>query len=483
MSKTVSEGITFDDVFLRPGKSEILPGEVGLKTRFSKKVSMNVPISSAAMDTVTESATAIAIARQGGIGIIHKNLSVERQAEEVDRVKRVEYWIITEPVTVSPEDSLQSIIGLSKKIGISSFPVVERGKLVGIVTRRDWQFEKGGGKKVKEIMTKKVITTGRLLSADEATKIMHKHRVEKLPIVDKAGKLKGLITSRDILSKRRYPNANKDKDGRLIVGGAAGVKDDARVKALVEEEVDVIVVDTAHGHSKNVIDAIKRIKKNYSVDVVGGNIGTKEGAEAIISAGADAVKAGVGPGAICTTRVVSGVGVPQITAIMDSAEPCEKAGIPLISDGGIKYSGDITKALAAGADSVMAGALFAGCEETPGKIVFMQNRKFKQYRGMGSISAMMAGSSDRYFQMGVEDRKLVPEGIEGVVPYKGAVEEVVLQLAGGLRSGMGYVGAKNIPELKKKARFIRVSAAGLKESHPHDIRITEESPNYSPLYG
>ncbi len=473
-------GLTFDDVLIVPAMSKILPKEVSLKTKITPKVTLNIPILSAAMDTVTEHATAIAMAREGGIGVIHKNLSAEVQAAEVEKVKRAEFWVINNPVTVSPHDDLRKIFSLKREFGINSFPVVEDGKLFGIVTNRDLLFEEDLSKKVSAIMTprQKLVTIDHEVSYEQAREILHRERREKLPIVDKEGRLKGLITITDIQNRRKYPNASKDKRGRLLVAAAVGCpKDDARVKALVEKEVDVIVVDTSHGHSKNVIDAVKRYKKDFGCEIIAGNVATAEGAKALIRAGADAVKVGIGPGSICTTRIIAGAGVPQITAIMDCAKAA--GGAPIISDGGVKYSGDITKAIAAGAGAVMIGSLFAGCEETPGKTVYMNNRKFKQYRGMGSVGAMMQGSKDRYFQSHVEEeKKFVPEGIEGVVPYKGKIAEVTFQLTGGIRSGMGLAGCESIEKMRKNAKLIRITAAGLRESHPHDVNITEEAPNY-----
>jgi len=476
-------GLTFDDVLLVPNASSVLPKDVSLKTKLTKKLPLNIPLVSAAMDTVTESRTAIAMAQQGGIGIIHKNLSIEKQAEKVKKVKNAEFWIITEPVTISPTTTLKEIFETIRAKNVSSFPVVENGKLVGIVTKRDFLFEDNLQKKAKDIMTpkQKIVYVKKMLSLDEAKEILHKHRLEKLPIIDDKGNLKGLITITDIKNREKYPEALRDKHGRLMVGAAIGPaeKDIPRLKALIDAEVDVVIVDTSHGHSKMVVDAVKKIKKEFDIELIAGNVATAQATKDLISAGADAIKVGVGPGAICTTRIISGVGVPQFTAIMDCAKAAEKTKTPIIADGGIKYSGDITKAIAAGASSVMIGSLFAGCEETPGKVVYMYNRKFKQYRGMGSISAMKEGSKDRYFQGDVEEKgKLVPEGIEGIVPYKGNLQEVIYQLLGGVRSGMGLVGAKNIEDLRKKTKWIRITKAGMKESHPHDIIITDEAPNY-----
>lgn len=475
-----SYGLTFDDVLILPGHSTVIPHQVNLETKITKKISLNIPVLSAAMDTVTEHKTAIAMAREGGIGIIHKNIAPEVQAGEVEKVKRAEYWVVNNPISISANDNISKIEHLKAEFGVNSFPVIDDGKLVGIVTNRDLLFENDLATKVRDIMTprSRLVTVDREVSWEEARDILHKNRVEKLPITDKNGSLKGLITINDIENRKKYPQASKDSRGRLIVGAAIGPRDDERLKQLVEKEVDVVVVDTSHGHSQNVIDAVKRYKKEFDVEIIAGNVATKEAAAALTSAGADAIKVGIGPGSICTTRVVAGVGVPQITAIMESAKGAGK--IPVIADGGIKYSGDIAKAISAGADAVMLGSLFAGCEETPGKTVYLNNRKFKQYRGMGSVGAMMQGSKDRYFQADVEEeKKFVPEGIEGVVAYKGSVSEVLYQLMGGLRSGMGLSGSENISKLKKKSKMIQITNASLKESHPHDVTITEEAPNYS----
>ncbi|MFH1895242.1 MAG: IMP dehydrogenase [archaeon] len=471
--------LTFDDILLLPGYSEVIPKDVDLRTKLTNKIFLNIPLVSAAMDTVTESATAKVMAIQGGIGIIHKNMTPEQQADEVMKVKRSEYWMVSNPITVGPDDTLKKVFALMEKYDIKTFPVTVGKKLVGIITKRDTRFGREETK-VKEVMTTKLITTTNSEDIDQAKKTLHKNRIEKLPIVNKKNELIGLITIKDIENKEKQPLANKDSSGRLVVGAAVSTKDKKRIELLVKAETDVIVVDTAHGHSKNVIETVKQIKKEFDVQVIAGNIGTKKAAEALIAAGADAIKVGIGPGSICTTRIVSGVGVPQLTAIIEAAKACTKTGIPLISDGGIKYSGDITKALAAGADSVMLGGLLAGTEETPGKTIFMYSRRFKQYRGMGSVSAMELGGKDRYFQSGITDReKFVPEGIEGIVPFKGKLSEVIYQLMGGIKSGMGYCGAKNIAELKTKAEFTKISYASLQESHPHDITITEEAPNYS----
>jgi len=468
-------GLTFDDVLLVPAASKILPSQVSLKTRLTGKISLNIPLASAAMDTVTEANTAIAMAQEGGIGIIHRNLTPEEQAEHVEKVKRSESWVVVNPLTVSPDQRLADILALRREHGILTFPVVKNGKLAGIVTNRDIRFEKNLGRAVSDLMTRKLVTVDHMVGIDEAKKILHKNRIEKLPVVDKNGKLKGLITMTDIEKREKHPNSNKDKEGRLIVGAAVGPNDNDRIEKLVAADVDVIVVDTAHGHSKGVVEGVRRIKKKYKdVQVIGGNIATAEAATALISAGADAVKVGVGPGAICTTRVISGVGVPQVTAISDAAKAAGK--IPVIADGGIKFSGDITKAIAAGASCVMVGSLLAGCDETPGRIIYLNNRKYKQYRGMGSLEAMKLGSASRYFQSAGD--KLVPEGVEGVVPYKGTIGEIVHQLMGGLRSGMGYCGAETIAALRTKTKMVRITAAGMKESHPHGVMITEEAPNY-----
>ncbi len=474
------EVLAFDDILLLPAESAVLPKEADLKTRFSKNLAINIPLVSAAMDTVTESKTAVAIAREGGLGVIHKNFNIEEQAAEVRKVKRSEFLIVSNPVCISPEDTLQKVFELRKTHGIGSFPVVRQKKLVGILTKRDLMFQASSAKKVKDLMTRKVVSIDHEPMVDEAKQILHQHRIEKLPIVDKQGCLTGMLTATDIRKQLRFPNAAKDKKGRLLVGAAVGVKDEARIKKLIEANVDVIVIDTAHGHSKGVLDAVKKYKKQFDVQLVAGNVATPEAVHGLAAAGADAVKVGLGPGAICTTRIISGVGVPQFTAIAECSKAAEKYNIPIIADGGIRYSGDIVKALAAGASSVMLGSLFAGCEETPGRTIFLYNRKFKQYRGMGSLGAMQRGSKERYFQDSVlESSKLVPEGVEGIVPYKGMVSELIFQLLGGLRSGMGLVGAKDIETLRTKTSWSKITAAGVKESHPHGVTITEESPNYS----
>jgi len=477
----LKEGLTFDDVLILPGESEILPAETDLKTIFAKNVPLNIPLVSAAMDTVTESEMAIAIARLGGIGVIHRNMTPERQAEEVRKVKRAQSWFIEDPFVLGPENTVKDALKLMEEKGISGIPIVDNErKLLGIVTRRDLLFEDDESKPLREIMTTNLVTGTFGISMEEAKKKMKKHKVEKLPIVDKEGKLKYLVTFKDILRKLEYPEANVDSHGRLRVAAACGTGEDSkeRVKRLIEAGCDVIVVDTAHGHHKRVIEMVKWIKKNFETPVVAGNVATREGCRALIEAGADGVKVGVGPGSICTTRVVAGVGVPQLTAIIDCYDEAKKYDIPIIADGGIRYSGDIVKALAAGASSVMIGSLFAGTDESPGETVLYEGRKFKVYRGMGSLGAMSQGSKDRYFQD--KQTKFVPEGVEGMVPYRGKVADVVFQLLGGLRSGMGYTGSSNLQELRVKSRFIKITHAGVRESHPHDIIITKEAPNYSP---
>ena len=478
------EGLTFDDILLIPEKSAILPKEVDVSTKFSRNIDINIPLVSAAMDTVTESRLAIAIAREGGIGIIHKNMSIEEQAEEVDKVKRSESGVIVDPISLSPEKSVREAIELMAKYHISGIPIVNKEKrLVGILTNRDIRFleEKDKRLKIAEIMTKENLITAPLgTTLEEAKRILHKNRIEKLPIVNKNFILKGLITIKDIEKVKKFPNACKDAKGRLRVGAAVGVSRDTmeRVEALVNAKADVIVVDTAHGHSTRVIEVIKEIKRNFDIELVGGNVATFEGAESLIKAGIDALKVGIGPGSICTTRVVTGVGVPQVSAIQECKRAAKKYHVPLIADGGVKYSGDITKALAVGADSAMIGSLFAGTEESPGEVVLYKGRSYKEYRGMGSIGAMKKGSKDRYFQEEAEDDKLVPEGIEGRVSYRGTLSACVYQLLGGVRSGMGYCGVKNIKELQGNTKFVQITSAGLRESHPHDIIITKEAPNY-----
>lgn len=478
----VGEGLTFDDVLLLPGKSEVLPKDTKVNTYLTKKIKLNIPLVSAGMDTVTESRMAIAIAREGGIGIIHKNMSIEKQALEVDRVKRSEHGIITDPFSLSRHHSVSDALELMERYHISGVPIIEEDRtLVGIITNRDIRFETDTSKKIDEVMTKENLVTAKIgTTLDEALEIMKQHKIEKLPIVDDDYKLAGLITIKDIEKQIEYPNSARDESGRLLVGAAVGVTEDVleRVGALVDAKVDVIVVDTAHGHSVGVIETVKKIKREFpNLQVVAGNVATYEGTVELIKAGADAVKVGIGPGSICTTRVVTGVGVPQITAIINCAKAGKEYGVPIIADGGIKYSGDITKALAAGADTVMIGSLFAGTKESPGEEELYEGRRFKVYRGMGSLGAMKAGSSDRYFQKNT--KKYVPEGVEGRVPYRGPLGDVVYQLIGGLKSGMGYVGARTIKELQEKAKFIKITTASLIEGHPHDVYITKEAPNYS----
>ncbi len=481
MGTIIGEGITFDDVLLVPSYSEVTPNMIELETWLTKKIRMNVPIMSAGMDTVTEHRMAIAMARQGGIGIIHKNMSVEQQAEEVDKVKRSENGVITDPFFLSPDHTLEDANNLMAKFRISGVPITENGKLVGIITNRDLKFETDHTKPIKECMTSKNLITAKVgITLTEAKEILAKARVEKLPIVDDDFNLRGLITIKDIEKQIKYPLSAKDSQGRLLCGAAVGITANImeRVGALVAAKVDCIVIDSAHGHSKNIIEAVKKVKAEYpDLQVIAGNIATGEAAKALIEAGVDAVKVGIGPGSICTTRVVAGIGVPQITAVMDVYNTAKEYGIPVIADGGIKYSGDLTKAIAAGADVCMMGSMFAGCDEAPGDFELFQGRKYKVYRGMGSIAAMENGSKDRYFQ--TDAKKLVPEGVEGRVAYKGLLEDTVFQLMGGLRSGMGYCGTRTIPELKERGRFVKISAASLKESHPHDIHITKEAPNYS----
>jgi len=481
--KIVGSGITFDDVLLIPGKSSVQPSEVLLNTKLTKEIPLNIPIVSAAMDTVTEAKFAIALAREGGIGIIHKNMSPEEQAGQVDKVKRSESGIVSKPITLGPDQFVKDALVVMKKYNISGVPITDKGILVGILTNRDLRFVEEDSIPIRKVMTSKgLVTAPESISMEDAKKLLHKHRIEKLPVVDSTGHMKGLITFKDIKKSMDYPNSCKDSAGRLRVGAAVSVGRDSerRVELLVENHVDVIVIDTAHGHSKNVLDTLTRIKTRYpSLQVIAGNIATARAARDLVKAGADAIKVGVGPGAICTTRVVAGIGVPQVTAIMDCAAVVSKLGVPLIADGGIKYSGDIVKAIAAGADTVMIGSLFAGTDETPGEITLYEGRSFKGYQGMGSIAAMKKGSKDRYAQEGVEEEtKFVAEGIEGRVPYKGKLSDSVFQLIGGLRAGMGYCGVRTIEELKKKSRFIQITAAGLKEGHPHDVIITKEAPNY-----
>ncbi len=475
-------GLTFDDVLLVPQASDFTPNEVDLTTRLTKTITLNIPLMSSAMDTVTESAMAIAIAREGGIGIIHKNMTIEQQAAEVDKVKRSENGVITNPFSLTKDRTLQDADDLMARFKISGVPIVdEDNKLIGIITNRDLKFEKDFTQKISEVMTSKNLVTAPVgTTLMEAQTILSKAKVEKLPIVDNEGHLKGLITIKDIEKAVQYPNSARDKQDRLIVGAAIGVTADAldRVKAVVDAGVDVIALDSAHGHSKNIINKVKEIKAAFpDLPIIAGNIATGEAAKALIEAGADCLKVGIGPGSICTTRVVAGIGVPQITAVYDVAEVAKQYNIPIIADGGVKYSGDVVKAIAAGADVVMMGSLLAGCDESPGEFEIYQGRRFKVYRGMGSLAAMEKGSKDRYFQTG--SKKLVPEGVEGRVPYKGPLSDTVFQMLGGLRSGMGYCGTKTIPDLKENGKFVRITAAGLKESHPHDIYITKEAPNYS----
>ena len=481
MGQIIGEGITFDDVLLVPAYSEVIPNQVDLTTYLTKKIKLNIPMMSAGMDTVTEHRMAIAMARQGGIGIIHKNMSIEQQAEEVDKVKRSENGVITDPFYLSPEHTLADANELMGKFRISGVPITENGKLVGIITNRDLLFEEDFSKKIKESMTSENLVTAKVgTTIEEAKKILAKARKEKLPIVDDDFNLKGLITIKDIEKQIKYPNSAKDAKGRLLCGAAIGITANVleRTAALVEAQVDVVVLDSAHGHSANVLNCVRMIKEKYpDLQVIAGNVATGEAAKALIEAGVDAVKVGIGPGSICTTRVVAGIGVPQITAVMDCYEVAKEYGIPIIADGGIKYSGDMTKAIAAGANVCMMGSMFAGCDESPGTFELYQGRKYKVYRGMGSIAAMENGSKDRYFQSNA--KKLVPEGVEGRVAYKGSVEDTVFQLIGGLKSGMGYCGTPTIEELKERGRFVKISAASLKESHPQDLHITKEAPNYS----
>lgn len=481
MAKIIKEAYTFDDVLLMPNKSEILPREVTTRTQLTKKIALNIPLMSAGMDTVTESKMAIAMAREGGIGIIHKNMTIEQQAKEVDKVKRQENGVITDPIYLSEDHLIQDAENLMAQYRISGVPVTKDGKLVGIITNRDIIFETDFQKKISDVMTSEnLITSHEKTTVEEAKEILKKHKIEKLPLVDAEGNLKGLITMKDIEKVKKFPNAAKDEKGRLLCGAGVGVTGNMmeRIDALVKAQVDVIVLDTAHGHSQGVLDAVKKIKEIYpELQVIAGNVATAEAVEDLIEAGADCVKIGIGPGSICTTRVVAGVGVPQLTAVMDCAEVGRKHGVPVIADGGLKYSGDIVKALAAGASVAMLGSLFAGCDEAPGEMEIYQGRSYKVYRGMGSLAAMECGSKDRYFQEG--NKKLVPEGVEGRVAYKGFVADTIFQLIGGIRSGMGYLGSKNLETLYETARFVVQTGAGLRESHPHDINITKEAPNYS----
>ncbi len=481
--KIIGDALTFDDILLVPNYSTVLPRETDVRTKFTRGIKLNIPLVSAAMDTVTESELAIALAREGGIGIIHKNFSIEKHAEEVDRVKRSESGMISDPITLGPDHTVREAVSLMNKYHISGIPIVSGETLVGILTNRDLRFVDDHDRKVTDFMTKENLVTAKLgTTLEDAEKILQKYKIEKLPVVDSAGKLRGLITFKDIQKKKRYPYACKDERGRLRVGAAVGVKAETadRIDALVKAGVDVVIVDTAHGHSRGVIEMVKTLKRKHPhLQLIAGNVGTKEGTLELIKAGVDAVKVGIGPGSICTTRIVAGIGIPQITAIMECASAAAKYKIPVIADGGIKQTGDIAKALAAGADSVMIGNLFAGVDESPGEKILYEGRAYKTYRGMGSLEAMKAGSSDRYFQ-DVEDdiKKLVPEGIEGRVPYRGPLSDTVYQMVGGLRAAMGYLGCKNIGELKKNAKFMRITSAGLNESHPHDVDIVKEAPNY-----
>ncbi|MDP9418015.1 MAG: IMP dehydrogenase [Actinomycetota bacterium] len=484
-------GLTFDDVLLLPDASDTLPGDADTTARLSRGVTVRIPLVSSAMDTVTEARMAIAMARQGGLGVLHRNLSIEDQAQQVDLVKRSEAGMVTHPVTIGPDATLAEVDELCARYRISGLPVTDQhGVLLGIVTNRDLRFEEDSTRSVRDVMTPMPLVTGRVgIPGEEAMGLLRQHKVEKLPLVDDAGRLRGLITVKDFVKTEQYPLATKDADGRLMVGAAVGVGEDAfkRAMALVDAGVDVLVVDTAHGHSRAVLEMVARCKANSGVDVVGGNVATRAGAQALVDAGADAVKVGVGPGSICTTRVVAGVGVPQVTAIYEASLACRPAGVPVIGDGGLQYSGDIAKALVAGADTVMLGSLLAGVEESPGELLFINGKQFKSYRGMGSLAAMQSRgqarsySKDRYFQDDVvSDEKIVPEGIEGQVPYRGPLHAVVHQLVGGLRQSMGYAGAATVPDLQERGRLMRITAAGLKESHPHDIQMTVEAPNYSP---
>lgn len=483
MDKISQKGLSFDDILLVPAKSEVVPREVDVGTRLTRNIRLNIPLVSAAMDTITESRLAIAIAREGGIGILHKNLSIEEQADEVEKVKRSESAMITDPITLPPEEKIPKALEIMKRFHISGVPITKKGTLVGILTNRDLRFERNLDQPIHAVMTKeRLITAPEGVSLDDATEILHRNRIEKLPVVDKKGMLKGLITVKDIEKKTRYPHACKDELGRLRVGAAIGVSSDTkeRAAALIEHGVDVIVIDTAHGHSEGVLETVRWFRATYpEVDLIAGNIATAEAAQDLIVAGADAIKVGIGPSAICTTRVIAGVGVPQITAVYDCARVADRHNIPVIADGGITHSGDITKAIAAGASSVMIGYLFAGTEEAPGETVIYHGRTFKVYRGMGSLGAMERGSRDRYFQEDeMESTKLVPEGIEGQVPYKGSLAGYIYQLVGGLRAGMGYCGAQDIETLRTQTQFVEVTFAGIRESHPHDVTITKEAPNY-----
>ena len=483
--RTILEALTYDDVLLVPQHSKVLPGETSLETQFTRRIRLKNPFVSAAMDTVTEAGTAIVMAQAGGIGIVHKNLSIAVQAEKVRQVKKSEAGMVTDPVTVRPDQTVGDVLAIMARFNISGLPVVSQGALVGIVTGRDIRFEKSPARRVHEVMTSEVVTCRKGITSEEAIEILHRHRIEKLPVLDDDGKtLIGLYTIKDIVKSQRFPNASKDQQGRLLVGAAVGAGGDYldRAQSLLEAGVDVLVVDTAHGHSQGVIDAVVQIKKafdQHTFEIIAGNVATAEATRALIQAGVDAVKVGVGPGSICTTRIVTGVGVPQLSAVMECAAAAAGTGVPIIADGGIKFSGDVVKALAGGADTVMIGSMFAGTDESPGELVIYQGKSYKMYRGMGSLGAMQQGSKDRYFQGDVEDLgKLVPEGIEGRVPYKGPLANVLYQLIGGLRSAMGYIGAGTIPSLQERAQFRRITNAGLKESHVHDVYITREAPNY-----
>jgi len=478
------EAYSFDDVLLIPGYSDVLPKDVNVSTRLTKNLTLNIPIVSAAMDTVTEARTSISMAREGGLGFIHRNMSIKSQVLEVDKVKKSESGMIIDPVTINPDQPVHEVLKLMEEYRISGLPVTKGDQLVGIVTNRDLRFETNMEKKVSEVMTKEnLVTVSEGITLEDSKKLLHKHRIEKLLVVDKNGRLTGMITIKDIEKIKKYPNACKDSMGRLRVGAAVGVGPDMeeRAEALLKAGADVILIDTSHGHSKNVIDAVKILKSNFDdIELIAGNVGTSKGADDLVKAGVDGVKIGIGPGSICTTRIVAGIGIPQVTGIMNCRSISNKTGVPLIADGGIKFSGDITKAIGAGAHVVMIGGLFAGIEESPGESIFFQGRSYKLYRGMGSIEAMKKGSKDRYYQSeAIENDKLVPEGIVGRVPYKGSLSANVFQLVGGLRAGMGYVGCQTIEELREKARFVKITAAGLRESHVHDVIITKEAPNYS----
>lgn len=482
MNKIVKEALTFDDVLLVPAASDVLPSTVDLRTSLCNGINLNIPLVSAAMDTVTESKLAIAMAREGGIGVIHKNMPVEEQVAEVDKVKRSEHGVITDPFHLTPDQPVQAACDLMAKYKISGVPITERGKLVGILTNRDLRFETNFDQPIANVMTKENLVTAPIgTSLEQAQKILGRHRIEKLPIVDKDGNLKGLITIKDIEKSIQYPNSARDKNGRLLVAAAIGGSPDVldRVSALLQAKVDMVVLDSAHGHSKGIVDAVAKVKKAFpNLPLVAGNVVTAEATRDLIDAGADVVKVGIGPGSICTTRIVAGIGMPQLTAVMDCAEQADKMGKRVIADGGVKYSGDIVKALAAGGSAVMIGSLFAGTSESPGELEIYQGRSFKSYRGMGSLPAMAKGSKDRYFQ--TDAKKFVPEGVEGRVPYRGVLSDIIFQLMGGLRAGMGYTGCGTVEELRKNAKFVKMTSASLIESHPHDISITKEAPNYSP---